>query len=296
LQKAALTLPVIPSLGQDTLDRKQERKNKTYTEYKIKISLNVYSFNTMLTNGEITLDEVIDFASQIGFDAIDPTAYYFPGYPQVPTDKFINEFKLKAFRKGLDISGTGIRNDFTVKDQEKISNDITLVESWARAASKFGAPVLRVFAGRSYKGERDRSEVTEQVIRHFKTCANLGEKYGVVMAFQNHDDFVHNSDQVIEIMEGVNSPWFGLHLDYASFSERDPYEEIRKVVKYAVSWQVKELVTINGRQKPADYGRIANITKKAGYRGYWPIETLVKGDPREKLRVLYNVVRNTVGE
>jgi len=33
---------------------------------------------------------------------------------------------------------------------------------------------------------------------------------------------------------------------------------------------------------------------KAGYRGYWPIETLVEGDPREKIRVLYNVVRNAV--
>jgi sugar phosphate isomerase/epimerase len=196
----------------------------------------------------------------------------------------------------LDLSGTGIRNDFTVEDPVRISNDITLVESWARAASKLGAPVLRVFAGRSFEGNRDRSAVTEQVIGHFKTCAKIGEKNGVVMAFQNHDDFVHNSDQVIEIMEGVNSPWFGLHLDYASFSERDPYEEIKKVVKYAVSWQIKEHVKIKDRQKPADYGRIANITKRAGYRGYWPIETLVQGDPREKLRVLYNVVRNAVGE
>jgi hypothetical protein len=84
LRKAALTLPVLPVLGQDTPNRMQERKNRTYTEYKIKISLNLYSFNTMLTNGEITLDEVIDFASQIGFDAIDPTAYYFPGYPPGP--------------------------------------------------------------------------------------------------------------------------------------------------------------------------------------------------------------------
>ena len=273
--------------------RQAEIERNTF-ETKIKLSLNLYSFNSMLTNGEITLDEVIDFCALIGFEAIDPTAYYFPDYPQVPIDQFINEFKLKTFKKGLDISGTGVRNDFTTDDPEKISSDLNLIESWARASSKLGAPLLRIFAGTSYQGSRDRAEVTEQVIGHFKTCAKIGEKYGVVMAFQNHDDFVHNSDQIIEIMEAVNSPWFGLHLDFASLSERDPYKEIEKVVKYAVTWQIKEFVKNKGRQVPADFSRIANITKKAGYRGYWPIETLVQGDPREKIRVLYNVVRNAV--
>ncbi|MFC2126530.1 sugar phosphate isomerase/epimerase family protein [Bacteroidota bacterium] len=294
LKKAALTLPVLPQLGGRSDNPKQDRKSMTFTDYKIKLSLNVYSFNSMLTNGEITLEEVIDYCALIGFDAIDPTAYYFPGYPQVPTDQYINDFKLKTFKKGLDISGTGVRNDFTSDDSTAISNDINLIESWARASSKLGAPLLRVFAGRSYEGNRDRAEVTEQVINHFKTCAKIGENYGVVMAFQNHDDFVHNSDQIIEIMEEVNSPWFGLHLDFASFSEQDPYEEIKKVVKYAVSWQIKERVKIKGRQVPTDYARIASITKKAGYRGYWPIETLMESDPREKLRILYNVVRNAV--
>ena len=53
-------------------------------------------------------------------------------------------------------------------------------------------------------------------------------------------------------------------------------------------------VIIKGRKVPTDYVRIANITKKAGYRGYWPLETLDEGDPREKLKILYNVVKSTL--
>ena len=224
LKKAALTLPVLPQLGNKNDDRNQDRKSRTYTDYKIKLSLNLYSFNSMLTNGEITLDEVIDFCALIGFDAIDPTAYYFPDYPQVPNDQFINEFKLKTFKKGLDISGTGVRNDFTSNDPEKISSDLNLIESWARASSKLGAPLLRIFAGTSYQGSRDRAEVTEQVIGHFKTCAKIGEKYGVVMAFQNHDDFVHNSDQIIEFCITHRTPTRYWHnskhkLDYPSIHD-----------------------------------------------------------------------------
>ena len=80
--------------------------------HKFKISLNVYSFNNPLKDGEIDLFDVLDFCAEYNFDAIDPTGYYFPGYPEVPTDKYISEFKRKAFLLGLDISGTGVRNDF----------------------------------------------------------------------------------------------------------------------------------------------------------------------------------------
>lgn len=295
IRNAAIALPAIPILRGIDNPWQGIGKKKPPLDYKIKLSLNLYSFNAMLTSGQITLDDIIDFSASVGFDAIDPTAYYFPGYPQVPDDRYLYEFKRKVFLAGLDISGTGVRNDFTTTDPQAISNDLILIESWARAASKLGAPLIRVFAGHSYDRSRDRAEVTKQVIEHFKSCAIIGEKYGVMIAFQNHNDFVHNSEQIIEIIEGVNSPWFGLHLDIGSFSERDPYVEIREVIKYAITWQIKEHVIKNGRKVPADYARIANITKKAGYHGYWPIETLEEGDPREKLKIFYNVVKSSLG-
>ena len=82
--------------------------------HKFKLSLNVYSFNNPLRAGEIDLFDVLDFCAEYNMDAIDPTGYYFPGYPEVPSDSYINEFKRKAFLLGLDISGTGVRNDFAI--------------------------------------------------------------------------------------------------------------------------------------------------------------------------------------
>ena len=60
---------------------------------------------------------VLDFCAEYNFDAIDPTGYYFPNHPTVPTDDYIRKFKKRAFQLGLDISGTGIKNDFTVPDE-----------------------------------------------------------------------------------------------------------------------------------------------------------------------------------
>src|SRR4030042_1686138 len=47
---------------------------------KIKLSCNLYSFNAPLRSGEMTLEQAIDFCAELGFDAVDPTGYSFPGH------------------------------------------------------------------------------------------------------------------------------------------------------------------------------------------------------------------------
>src|SRR5689334_22861677 len=60
----------------------------------IKISLNAYCFSKSLTapeaggKAEMTYFDVLEFCAKNNFDAIDPTGYYFPGYPKVPSDSY----------------------------------------------------------------------------------------------------------------------------------------------------------------------------------------------------------------
>jgi len=84
----------------------------SYSE-KLKISLNAFSFDKPLHAGTMTISDLLDYCARIGFDGVDLTGYYFPGYPAIPTDEFIYEVKKKAYRLGLGISGTGVKNDFT---------------------------------------------------------------------------------------------------------------------------------------------------------------------------------------
>src|SRR5271166_2733488 len=72
----------------------------------LKLSLNAYSFNKLLNDNikgrgkGISLMELLDFCAEQNFDAIDPTGYFFPGYPHVPSDTYINDFKRRAFVLG----------------------------------------------------------------------------------------------------------------------------------------------------------------------------------------------------
>ncbi|MES1169044.1 MAG: TIM barrel protein, partial [Oleiharenicola lentus] len=158
----------------------------------LKLSLNAFSFNAALLDGlagkpgGISLFDVLDFSVQHGFAAVDPTGYYFPGYPEVPARDFVRKFKRKAFRLGLDISGTGIRNDFAQPDAEKRAADVKRTKAWIEAAADLGAPVLRVFAGAVPKGyEQKWDEVAAWMIDAIRECVAHGEKHGVIIGVQN---------------------------------------------------------------------------------------------------------------
>jgi len=86
----------------------------------------------------MTLTDAVHFCAQHGVDALDPTGYYFPGYPKVSADEYIYNLKRTAFVNGVAISGTGVRNNFAVADEAARNNDVRMVKDWIVVASKLG--------------------------------------------------------------------------------------------------------------------------------------------------------------
>ena len=260
-------------------------------EAHLKISCNLYSFNRLLESGTMSLEEVIAFCSDLGFAAVDPTGYYFPDYPHVPTREYLNHIKRYAFVRGLDISGTGVRNDFTLADEQARQAEVRRVKRWMEAAAWMGAPALRVFAGGELAEGRSRAKATDLLVESLRECAAYGGQYGVMTALQNHAEFLKTADQVEEVVRRVDSDWLGLNLDIGSLDEGDPYAEIAALAPYAVTWQIKEVVRVKGEKVDTNLDKIVDILRDVGYRGYIPVETLGPGDPREKVPRFLSEVR-----
>lgn len=258
---------------------------------RLKTSLNAYSFNNPLLKGQMNLDQLLEFCAASQIDAVDLTAYYFPGYPEVPSDEYIYHIRQKAFLLGLEISGTGVRNDFTNPDPVKRKENVDLVKKWIIAAEKLGAPVIRVFSGAADTKGVPRNEVLKYLINDLKECVEFGKLHGVVVAVQNHNDFIKTADQAIEIIRLVNSDWFGLILDIGSYRTGDPYQEIEQSIPYAVNWQLKENLFVQGVEQKTDVARLISMIKKSRYRGYLPLETLGEGDPNVKVPIFLNEIR-----
>jgi sugar phosphate isomerase/epimerase len=262
---------------------------------KLKLGLNAYSFDAPLRQGRMTLTDAVHFCAQHGVDALDATGYYFPGYPAAPPDDFIYALKRAAFVNGVAISGTGVRNDFAVADAAARKKDVQMVKDWIVVASKLGAPVIRVFSGRARPAGHSFEEAQAWMVADFKECAEFGRQHGVVIALQQHDDFLKTADETIRVIDAVGSDWFACILDIGSPRSGDPYAEIEKLVPYAVSWQIKENVGRNGKEEPTDLARIKAIIDRSGYRGYVPFEALGGGDPQVKIAGFLEKIRRAFG-
>ncbi len=288
--KKAAFLPLVPVMGAPWESPAAPRNLKAA---RIKLSCNLYTFNAPLRSGEMTLEEVIRFCADLGFDAVDPTGYYLKGYPAAPADAYLFELKKMAFFLGLDISGTGVRNDFTTPVQKDREESIQLVRRWVDVSAKLGAPVLRIFDG---KGDPKVSEKENlaRIISSIKTCVAYGKEKGVMLVLQNHDEFIKSAEKVLYVREQVGSDWFGLNVDIGSLPQGDPYEEIARLAPYAYTWQIKENVNRNGKEEKTDLKKVVQILRSSGYRGYIPLETLGPGDPKIKITRFLAEVREAL--
>lgn len=271
---------------------------------KIKLSVNAWSYYMQLNrhlkgeNGGMSLFDMLEECARLEVDAVDPTGYFFPGYPNVPDSKFISEFKRRAFQLGLEFSGTGIRNDFATADKAKREADIELAKKWIEVAAEMGAPVLRVFAGPQPKGQ-SWDDAAGWMADALAKCAEHGQKYGVMVGVQNHGDMLKSAEEVLKLLGMVKSDWLGTIVDTGFFLTPDPYADIAKVIPHAVNWQVKEL--LSNRQGPKiDMTKLVQIIRQSNYRGYVPIETLpVAGKESEydaiaRVPELVNALRNAL--
>ncbi|HEX4129408.1 MAG TPA: sugar phosphate isomerase/epimerase family protein [Pirellulales bacterium] len=255
---------------------------------RIKISMNAYSFSKLLNDSakgresEMSLMKLIDFCARYDFDGLDATGYFFPGYPAVPDDKYVNAFKRRAFDSGVDISGTGVRNSQTTADRAVRAASVEHIKQWVEVAARLGAPVVRVFADTQMKSRTwqtvapgsSRDEVERWMADDFRACAEHGEKFGVIIGVQNHGDFLKTSAEHLSLINRIDSPWCGPIVDTGYYKTDDPYQDIAAVAPYAVNWQVKESPIGAGSDVRTDLVKLLTIVRQSGYRGYLPIETL----------------------
>ena len=294
--KSLMIVPALSSAITENKDEKSLSLEDKSKRSKLKTSLNAYSFNAPLTVKSMNLDDLLDFCADQNFDGVDLTGYYFPNYPQVPSDEYIYHIKRKAHLLGLEITGTGIRNDYTNPDPEKRKADVQMIKQWIEVASKLGAPVIRVFSGVIRPKEYTWDQIATWMVKDIRECVEYGQKHGVIVAIQNHNDFIQTADDVIKIMKMVNMEWFGLILDVGSYHQGDPYTQIAQTVQYAVNWQVKENIFVDGVEVKTDLKRLFKIIKESGYRGSLPIETLGKGNPKEKVSKFLKEVQQALKE
>jgi sugar phosphate isomerase/epimerase len=244
---------------------------------RMKLSLAAYSFREMLAGPKksMTLDDFVDRAAMWDLDAVEPTSYYFP---DPPTPEYCRRLRRRAFLLGLGISGTAIRNTFTHPPGPDRAREVAHVKRWIDLAVDLGAPTIRIFAGDLQKGTTE-AQAREWCIQAIQECCEYAAPRGVMLALENHGGIVSTVDQLLSIVKGIESDWFGVNWDSGNFRSADPYRDLARAAPYAVVAQIKTEIWPNGVRQQADLARVIGILRESGYRGFVALEYEADEDP-----------------
>ena len=232
-----------------------------------------FSYRGLLKAGEMTLEQFLDVAVDIGLDGVELTQYYFP----TETPDYLHHIKREALVRGLDVSGTAVGGNFSNADEDKRRAQVEHVKDWIVKSEMLGSPVMRVFAGEQPDGvERP---VAEQWVRDgLAECAEVGAAHGVVLALENHLGLTGNAEETLALVGPLNNPWVGVNLDFGNF-RGEVYEQFERCAPRTVTTHAKVSVPRGDERELVDYRRVVRIMREAGYRGYVSIEYEEPGDP-----------------
>ncbi len=214
----------------------------------------------------IDLFGFIDYCASLGCDA-ELTGYFLP--PEAD-DAYLLRLRQHAFLAGTVISGSAIGNDFTVPAGEQLDAQVAETQSWIKRSAVLGAPHLRIFAGTA-KQLGDSEEKLTAIIDAVSRCAETAAEHGVFLGIENHGGI--SAEQLLAIVERVDSDWVGINLDTGNFISEDPYADIRLSAPYAVNVQLKpNMRRPDGTVYPADFDQIAQILRETNYQGFVALE------------------------
>ncbi len=154
-------------------------------------------------------------------------------------------------------------------------------------AKLIGAKVMRVVGSSLMFRFEPHEPQIERLSTMFSKAVKVAEKAGVKLAVENHIDF--NSDEILTILNNVNSPYMGINFDTGNFVRvlDDPLKAMKKLVKYVFATHIKDLRIQNGAAvddwyffscTPIGHGGIvdnralAQMLEDNGYEGFLAVE------------------------
>ncbi len=218
---------------------------------------------------------------------------------------YLRRLKRMAVSLALDLYGLAIHQDFVQPDPEERQRHIEHTRHCLQLAHELGIPCIRLNSGR-WKTVPTFGELMQRggiepplegyteadafgwVISAIETLLPDAERYGVVLALENHWGLTATAEGTLRIVTAVNSEWLRVCLDTGNLLRYEngrvrwepDYEGMRKLAPYTILVHAK---TYFGGGEwyslDIDYRQVATILQQAGYRGYISLEYEGREDP-----------------
>ncbi len=256
----------------------------TIPKPRIKLSISSYSY-WHFKEKKFPIEAVIDEAAKLGVEGID----ILHRQMESEDDAYVNKLKRHAFVNGIAFTCLSIHQSFVSPDKEFLRKEIEHTKRCIALAAQMGIPCLRLNSGRwnTIKSfdELMKNRGVEPILPGYteddgfkwcidsiEQCLPTAEKYGVLLALENHWGLCSTPEGMLRIKKAIDSPWLGLLMDTGNFLE-NPYDKLEMIAPYTQFVQAKtyygggEWYTLD-----LDYKRIMKILNKVNYQGYLSLE------------------------
>lgn len=229
---------------------------------------------------EITFETFLEKAQTLNIDGLSLESCFIPQF---------NTAYLQSVKSVLDQAGLDRVYAWGHPDGlEGGSNDQAFEEllKHIEYAEGIGAEVMRVVGSSLQFRFQPHEPQLERLADLFSKATKIAAGKGIKLAVENHIDY--NSDEILQLVEAVNSPYFGVNFDTGNFLRvlDDPIQAMEKLAPYVFATHVKDLLPVRGVAVnewyffscvPTGLGLIDNaklvqILKNNNYKGFLAVE------------------------
>ena len=273
----------------------------------MKAGISCWCFNPLLTSGEMTLADAVDFVVQEteaeDFELL--SRFWDPDRDGLDQAREIRD---RMDRAGLFPSCYTLDSDFAVYDRARNRACIDRCRAQLETAVVLGAPAVRLDPRTSLPpgrtGEVDLGDVLARVSQGMAEITDAAAEKGLSVGVENHGQLLGRTGQTATIVELVDRPNFGVVLDFTNFRivfGEDHVEATRTLADRVIHVHAKDYHLSRrpqraegwrpipggeyarrsvGGEGDADWPAVIRILRDAGYDGSVSLEIMDLDDIR----------------
>jgi len=254
----------------------------------------------------MTVFDWIEMAADLPIDGLE----LYEGFLETLDEAYLEKVRAAIERHGFVMPMLCCSPDFTQPDPAARRQQVESEKRWIEATARLGGRFCRVLSGQR-RPEVSRADGVQWVAGCILELLGFAAERGVVLAIENHykdnywqhPEFAQKSDVFLEIVNQIDSPWFGVQFDPSNtiLAGEDPLALLERVKHRVVTMHASDRFLLPGHTVEElrhvedsvgyasilshgvvgkgmnDYPRIFAILREVGYKGWISIEDGLNG-------------------
>lgn len=255
------------------------------------ISVSMYSLVSTVRKENWSVIDFIQYAKQVSLDGVELLDIFWADQDDIGAE--LKDVQQALKENNIKVSAYDVSNNFVKPSKEERQKEIDHVIEGIHTAKALGTNIVRVFCGDLSDG-LTYEDGEQWIIDSLKECAKVAEEEKVYLAIENHGLLAGKSEQVLSIIERINSPYVKSTFDTGNFLlvHEDPLDAFNRLKDQIVhvhfkdfrqkeqnedvpsfrSIEGKEVVGVIPGDGEVDLKSIVDGLKQVSYDGWLSIE------------------------